>query len=119
VSDAEAAVEATISAAAPSRAAPVHAVDAAEPLSSCLPRRAALAPSAAAGAAVAAKALLPPQILAGSDLPRPVWWMAIGPRTGRAASWGVEAAVAKFSSGTPPAVRRYAGHALAVSRDLA
>ncbi len=119
VSDAEAAVGATISIGAPSRATPIRPVDALEPLSSYLPRRAALAPSAASVAAVAAKALLPPQILAGSDLPRPVWWMAIGPRTGRAASWGVEAAIAKLSSERPPAVGRYASHAAAVTRDLA
>jgi hypothetical protein len=126
VSDAEAAVHEAFSDTALPRATPVRTVSGSEPLSSYVSRRVALAPSAASVAAVATKAALPPQMLARSSLPRPLWWVALGPRAGRAAAWGFDAAMATLSttaanassSGRPSAVRRYPGHAAAVVRDL-
>src|SRR4051794_12656291 len=118
VADAESAVEAVISQTATPGVTPVRPVVVSEPLASYLTRRAALAPSAASVAAVTAKAVLPPQVLARSTVPRPVWWMELGPRAGRAVASNLRASTSS-SPERPPVVVRYSGHAAAVTRDLA
>jgi hypothetical protein len=79
-----------------------------ESLPSFLRHRAQLTPSVTSVTAVAAGMLLPRQVLARSRLPRPLWWLAILPRLGRALRWCVQ--------GTR--VERYSGHARDVARDL-
>jgi hypothetical protein len=65
-----------------------------EALPAYIVRRTTLVPSVASAAAVVTKALLPPQLLASSTIPRRVWWLMIGPRIGRAAWSGGCALVA-------------------------
>ena len=70
----------------------------AERLVSYVRRRAALSPSPKSLAAVTVKALLPPQMLAASGLPRRLWWLMLAAHVGRAASSGVRALIATSGS---------------------
>jgi hypothetical protein len=96
------AVESVILAATPSSSIALG-VDGPETLRAYVVRRAALLPSFSSASAVAAKALLPPQVLARSSLPRRLWWLNVGPRIARA-TWSGGRAMAS-AAGWPGARR--------------
>jgi hypothetical protein len=87
VRDAHVAVDVAIGGAGDGRTRPSISAPAKRAHTSYLAQRVALAPSPRSAAAVTAKLVLPPQVLARSSLPRSLWWMAVGPRIARAAQW--------------------------------